>query len=106
MPRKTIVATIEAVYDSEGVVFWCEGEPLEDMEFSWEDLADPELCAEAAEELAEYVDAGDLEDVDHPVETISRALDRLCRTAAARQALDGYEMEDDDTDGDEEDEEG
>ncbi len=99
MPRKKILSTLEAVYDEEGVVFHCDGEPLEDMEFGWEDLADEELRAEVAEELAEYVETEDLEDVDNPVQAISTALRQLLRTSVARRALE--EMEEDEEDLDE-----
>ncbi len=95
MPKKKILSTLEAVYDEEGVVFLCDGEPLEDMEFGWEDLADEELRAEVAEELAEYVEAEDLEDVDNPVRAISTALRQLLRTSVARRALEDLEEEED-----------
>jgi hypothetical protein len=74
MQRKKILPTIEAVYDEEGLVFYCDGEPIEDMEFSWEDLADSELVTEVAEELVEYIDSDELEEIDNPVQTVRQAL--------------------------------
>jgi len=96
MPKRRIISTLEAVYDEEGVVFYCDGEALEDMEFGWEDLADEELRSEVAEELAEYVEPEDTEDVDNPVQEISTALRQLLRTRVAKAALAELEEEDGD----------
>ncbi|GAB6062228.1 hypothetical protein [Deferrisoma palaeochoriense] len=104
MPKRKILSSLEAVYDEDGVVFYCDGEPVEDMEFSWEDLFDEELRAEAAEELAEYVEADELEDVDNPVQVILSELAKLLRTPVARKAYESFEEEDDEEDLDEEDE--
>ena len=55
------------VHDSEGIVFHCDGEPIEDMEFSWEDLEDSDFVKEVAEEMVEYVDGDEIEDIENPV---------------------------------------
>lgn len=92
MPRKQILPTIVAVYDESGLAFYCDGEPIEDMEFTWDDLSDPELVVEVAEELVEYIDSDEIEDIDNPVGAVTRALRQLRKSKAARKA----EAEDDD----------
>lgn len=101
MPKRKIISTLEAVYDEEGVVFYLDGEPVEDMEFSWDDLFDEELRAEAAEELAEYVEAEDLEDVDHPVQAILSGIGKLLKTPVARRAWESFREDEEDDDEDE-----
>ena len=102
MPKKQILPTIEAVYDSDGLAFFCDGEPIEDMEFTWEDLSDGELVAEVAEELAEYIDSSELEDIDNPVKAVSRAIRQLRKSKVAAKALEEDADEGLDSDGDDE----
>ena len=105
MPRKRILPTIEAIYDEDGVVFHCDGEPIEDMEFTWEDLTDPELVTEVAEELAEYIDSDELEDIDNPIRVVMRAIRQLRKTKIATKATEADEdLEEGDEEGDLEDE--
>ncbi|TLN05362.1 hypothetical protein FDZ71_11510, partial [bacterium] len=66
MAKRRILPGIDIVYDSEELSFKCDGEPIEDMEFTWEDMKDPALLAEVAEELAEYLDE-EAESIDNPV---------------------------------------
>lgn len=89
MARRRVLPTIEAHYDSDGITFTCDGEVMEDLELSWEDLDDPELVAEMADELVEYIDADDLVNVDNPTGTVRRVLRQLGRTAAATLGDDG-----------------
>ncbi|GAB4262999.1 MAG: hypothetical protein Kow0092_13620 [Deferrisomatales bacterium] len=104
MPKKKVLPTIVAEYDEEGVSFICDGEPIEDMEFSWEDLADPELVTEVAEELIEYIDSDELEDVDNPVAVVRRVIHQLRKSKVARrgaaeeeeEAEEDYEDEEED----------
>ncbi len=105
MPKKSILPTIEAVYDEDGLAFYCDGEPIEDMEFSWEDLADPELLTEVAEEIVEYIDSDELEDIDNPIAAVRKALTQLRKGRIARKAQEDEEEEDLDEDFEDEDEE-
>lgn len=93
MPKKKILPTIVAEYDEEGLSFSCDGEPIEDMEFSWEDLSDPELVTEVAEELVEYIDSDELVDIDDPMSTVRRALRQLRKTKVARKSVEEEEEE-------------
>jgi DNA-binding transcriptional ArsR family regulator len=102
--RKKILPTIEAVCDAEGVAFTCDGEPIEDMEFSWEDLTDPELLTEIAEELVEYIDSDELVEIDNPIRTVSRALRQLRKTKVTRKVDEESEAEEDELDEFDEDE--
>jgi hypothetical protein len=95
MPKKSILPTIEAVYDEDGLAFYCDGEPIEDMEFSWEDLADPELVTEVAEEIVEYIDSDELEDIDNPVAAVRKALTQLRKGRMARKAREEDEEDED-----------
>jgi len=79
MARRKILPGIVVVYDSEEVVFHCDGEPIEDMEFVWEDFEDPDLIGEVAEELVEYIDGEEIEDIENPVASVVRELKRLKR---------------------------
>ena len=97
MPKRKILPTIDAVYGEDGIAFTCDGEPIEDMEFSWEDLSDPELVTEVAEELVEYIDSDELEDIDHPVKTVCRVVRQLLKSKSARKA-DEEDEEDEDED--------
>jgi len=99
MPKKRILPTIEAIYDEDGLAFYCDGEPIEDMEFTWEDLSDPELVTEVAEELAEYIDSDELEDIDNPIRVVMRAIRQLRKTKIATKATEA------DEDGEEDEEE-
>ena len=98
MSRKKILPTIEAIYDGEGVTFTCDGEPIEDMEFTWEDLSDPELVTEVAEELVEYIDSDELVDIDNPVKAATRVLRQLRKTKVARKAAEEDEVQEEDID--------
>ncbi len=104
MPKKKILPTIDAIYDEDGLAFFCEGEAIEDMEFGWEDLTDPELLSEVAEELVEYIDSDELEDIDNPVGVVTRALRQLRKSKHARKVEEDEEegidedYEDDDED--------
>jgi hypothetical protein len=93
MQRKKILPTIEAACDEDGLVFYCDGEPIEDMEFSWDDLSDPELVTEVAEELVEYIDSDELEDIDNPVQAVRQALRKLRKTKVAKKAREEGEGE-------------
>jgi len=105
MPRKRIFPTIEAIYDEDGLAFYCDGEPIEDMEFTWEDLTDPELVTEVAEELAEYIDSDELEDIDNPIRVVMRAIRQLRKTKIATKAAEADEdREEEEEEGDLEDE--
>ena len=95
MPKKSILPTIDAVYDEDGLSFYCDGEPIEDMEFTWEDLSDPELMTEVAEELVEYIDSDELEDIDNPIAAVRRAISQLRKGRAARKSEDDDEEEED-----------
>jgi hypothetical protein len=95
MPKKSILPTIEAVYDEDGLAFYCDGEPIEDMEFSWEDLADPELVTEVAEEIVEYIDSDELEDIDNPIAAVRKALTQLRKGRMARKAREDDEEDED-----------
>ncbi|MBI5017072.1 MAG: hypothetical protein HZB55_16495 [Deltaproteobacteria bacterium] len=86
MPKKSILPTIDAVYDGDGLSFYCDGEPIEDMEFTWEDLADPELLTEVAEELVEYIDSDELEDIDNPVAAVRKAITQLRKGRVVRKS--------------------
>lgn len=103
MPKKNILPTIDAVYGEDGLAFHCDGEPIEDMEFTWEDLADPELLTEVAEELVEYIDSDELEDIDNPVAAVRRALVQLRKGRAARKSEDDDDEDEDLDDGFEDD---
>lgn len=105
MPRKSILPTIDALYDEDGVSFECDREPIEDMEFSWEDLSDPELLTEVAEELVEYIDSDELEDIDNPVAAVRKAIAQLRKGRAARKSDEDEEDEEDLDDEFEEDDE-
>ncbi|HSH69991.1 MAG TPA: hypothetical protein VK997_08740 [Deferrisomatales bacterium] len=94
MARRKVLPTIEAHYDSDGITFFCDDEVIEDLEMSWDDLEDPELVAEMADELVEYIDADDLVNVDNPAGTVRKVLRQLRRTQVARRAT-GDEDEDD-----------
>jgi hypothetical protein len=85
MARRKILPGIVVVHDSEGVSFHCDGEPIEDMEFSWEDLEDSDLVNEVAEELVEYIDGDEIEDIENPVATVMRELKRLHREYGAQK---------------------
>jgi uncharacterized protein YxjI len=93
MPKKSILPTIEAVYDEDGLAFYCDGEPIEDMEFTWEDLADPELLTEVAEEIVEYIDSDELEDIDNPIAAVRKAITQLRKGRMARKPDDEEEDE-------------
>src|SRR5512133_1249409 len=95
MAKKSILPTIDAVYDEDGLAFYCDGEPIEDMEFSWEDLADPELLTEVAEEIVEYIDSDELEDIDNPIASVRKALMQLRKGRMARKAQEEEEEEED-----------
>lgn len=95
MPKRSILPTIEAVYDEDGLAFYCDGEPIEDMEFSWEDLADPELLTEVAEEIVEYIDSDELEDIDNPIAAVRKAITQLRKGRMARKAEQEEEEEED-----------
>ena len=104
MPKKSILPTIDAVYDEDGLAFYCDGEPIEDMEFTWEDLSDPELLTEVAEEIVEYIDSDELEDIDNPVAAVRKAIGQLRKGRAARKSdVDEEEEEDLDDEFEEED---
>ena len=96
--RRKILPTIEALCDDEGVAFTCDGEPIEDMEFSWEDLSDPELLTEVAEELVEYIDNDELEDIDNPVKAATKVLRDLRKKKAVSKDDEGMEIDEDDLD--------
>lgn len=105
MPKKSILPTIDAVYDEDGLSFYCDGEPIEDMEFTWEDLADTELMTEVAEEIVEYIDSDELEDIDNPVAAVRKAIAQLRKgRRAARKSEDDDEEEELDEEFEEEDE--
>lgn len=105
MPKKSILPTIDAVYDEDGLSFYCDGEPIEDMEFTWDDLADPELLTEVAEEIVEYIDSDELEDIDNPVAAVRKAIAQLRKGRVARKSSEDDEDEDElDEEFDEEDE--
>lgn len=92
MPKKKILPTIHVTYDAEGLVFYCDGEPIEDMEFGWDDLSDPELITEITDELVEYIDGDDLQDIDNPGSVVRRVLRQLKNSKYAKQAdEDDYE---------------
>jgi hypothetical protein len=101
MAKRRVLPTIDAHYDADGISFTCDGEAIEDMELSWEDLDDSELVAELAEELVEYIDADDLVNVDNPAGTVRRVLRQLSGSRRARRKT-GDEVDDlepdDDTD--------
>lgn len=99
MARRMVLPTIEAHYDSDGITFSCDDEVIEDLEMSWDDLDDPELIAEMADELVEYIDADDLVNVDNPASTVRKVLRQLRQTQVARRATgdeddDGFEPDD------------
>ena len=98
MPKKRILPTIEAIYDEDGLAFYCDGEPIEDMEFTWEDLSDSELVTEVAEELAEYIDSDELEDIDNPIRVVMRAIRQLSKTKIATKAAENDEERDEEGD--------
>jgi hypothetical protein len=82
MAKRRILPGIDVVYDAEELSFRCDGEQIEDMEFTWEDLKDPALLAEVAEELAEYLDE-DAQDIDNPVSLIKSRLKQIRRSQTA-----------------------
>jgi hypothetical protein len=82
MAKRRILPGIDVVYDNEELSFRCDGEQIEDMEFTWEDLKDPALLSEVAEELAEYLDE-DAEDIDNPVSLIKSRLKQIRRSQTA-----------------------
>jgi hypothetical protein len=94
MAKKRVLPTIDAVHDADGVAFYCDGEPIEDMEFSWEDLEDPELLVEVAEELVEYIDGDEIEDIENPVAHVVREIKKLRRTRTGEKAPPSDEEED------------
>jgi len=77
MAKKKIIPGIQALTDEDGVVFYCDGEPIEDMEFSWEDLTDSDLLMEVAEELVEYLEDEDADELDNPLDTVVKKIKRL-----------------------------
>lgn len=77
MAKKKIIPGIQALSDEDGVVFYCDGEPIEDMEFSWEDLTDSDLLMEVAEELVEYLEDEDADEIDNPLDTVVKKIKRL-----------------------------
>ena len=86
MARRKVLPTIVAHYDSDGITFTCDDEVIEDLELAWDDLDDSELGAEMADELVEYIDAGDLVNVDNPAGTVRKVLRQLRQTQEARRA--------------------
>jgi len=105
MARRKVLPTIVADYDSDGITFICDGEVIDDLELSWDDLDDAELVAEMAEELVEYIDADDLLNVDNPAATVRKALRQLRQTPAGRRATavdDEFDAEDGPDDDDDE----
>ena len=99
MAKRKILPGIHAVTDEDGLTFYCDGEPIEDMEFTWEDLADPELLTEVAEEIVEYIDSDELEDIDNPIAAVRKAINLLRKGRMARKSED---EEDDEEELDEE----
>lgn len=77
MAKKKIIPGIHAITDEEGLVFYCEGEPIEDMEFTWEDLTDSDLLMEVAEELVEYLEDDEADELDNPLDAIVKKIKRL-----------------------------
>ena len=104
MAKKKLIPTIDVVYDSEELTFHCDGEPLEDMDFTWEDLDDSNLLLEIADELVEYLDTDDVDDVDNPTQKLIRSLKKLRATIVGAKSdddeddLDEDELDDDDDD--------
>jgi hypothetical protein len=92
MARRKILPGIVVVHDKDGVSFHCDGEPIEDMEFSWEDLDDADLVNEVAEELVEYIDGDEIEDIENPVATVFRELRRLRREYGAQKGEEEEEF--------------
>ncbi len=110
MARRKILPGIVVVHDSEGVSFHCDGEPIEDMEFSWEDLEDADLVNEVAEELVEYIDGDEIEDIENPVAMVMRELKRLHREYGSQKGEEeefaGEGEEEEAEEGEEEEDEG
>ena len=77
MAKRKILPGIHAVTDEDGLTFYCDGEPIEDMEFSWEDLTDGDLVNEVAEELVEYLEDEEADELENPVEDVVKKLKRL-----------------------------
>jgi len=65
------------------------------MEFTWEDLADPELLTEVAEEIVEYIDSDELEDIDNPIAAVRKAITQLRKGRMSRKSEEDEEEEED-----------
>lgn len=108
MAKKKILPGIHVVTDEEGLVFYCDGEPLEDMEFAWEDLSDGDLVLEVAEELVEYLEDEEADELDNPVDSVVKKIKRLRddhvgkKETVEEEEFDAdAEVDDDDDDDDE-----
>lgn len=77
MAKRKIIPGIHVVTDDDGLVFYCDGEPIEDMEFTWEDLTDSDLINEVAEELVEYLEDEEADELENPVEEVIKKIKRL-----------------------------
>lgn len=106
MAKRKILPGIEAVHDNEGIVFYCDGEPIEDMEFTWEDLEDAELVQEVAEEVVEYLEEDAADELDNPVAEVVRQVKRLRESHVGKKESaeedDDFESEPEEEDDDEE----
>lgn len=104
MGKRKVLPGIEVVYDSEELSFLCDDEPIEDMEFAWDDLDDSELVREIADELVEYLDVDELDELDNPQATVMRKLKKLHSSLDVSSAdeLDEYVDDDDDEEVDDE----
>ena len=79
MAKRKILPGITVEHDEDGVTFHCDDEPIEDMEFAWEDFDDPDLMSEVAEELVEYIDGEESEDIENPIAKVMREIKKLRR---------------------------
>jgi hypothetical protein len=100
MGKRKILPGIEAVYDSEELSFICDGEVIEDMEFTWDDLDDTELLREVADELVEYLDVDDLDELDNPRATVVRKLKKLHKDRGGTSTSEDDDVYDDDDEDD------
>ncbi|PLX41720.1 MAG: hypothetical protein C0608_05020 [Deltaproteobacteria bacterium] len=104
MAIRKLLPGVDIVIDGDEISFRCDGETIEDMEFTWDDFEDPVLLGEVSEELAEYVDEEE-SSVDNPAASIKRLLKKLVRDNISDGEEEDFDPEDDDDDDDDDDSE-
>lgn len=99
MAKRRLLPGIEVLFNEEELSFLCDGEPIEDMEFTWDDFDDTELLREVADELVEYVDIDEIDELQNPRAGVVKKLIKL-RDASGGSSEEDYDEEDDDDEDD------